>query len=84
MRLVSNQKNRCLSPKNLKRENAYVAGRATATSFLFVFLPVVLMLFFLPGFQQWRAQILIVVSLVFCGVSGIEHAIVLCVDVAWV
>ena len=31
MRFVNNQKNTCLSPKKLYRENAYAAGRATKT-----------------------------------------------------
>src|SRR5262245_19402386 len=31
MRLDSSQKNRCLSPRNWKRENSYAAGSATAS-----------------------------------------------------
>ncbi|CCQ75468.1 MBOAT family protein [Magnetospira sp. QH-2] len=53
-------------------------------AFLFIFLPVVLTLFFLPGLRSWRAQTLIAASLVFYGLSGIEHALVLCADVVWV
>jgi len=52
--------------------------------FLFVFLPAVLVLFFMPGIRRWRAHTLIAASLVFYGISGIEHALVLCADVLWV
>ncbi len=53
-------------------------------AFLFVFLPTVLALFFMPGMRRWRAFTLIAASLVFYGISGIEHALILSVDVLWV
>jgi len=53
-------------------------------AFLFVFLPAVLTLFFMPGARRFRAHTLIVSSLVFYGISGIEHALILCADVVWV
>lgn len=52
--------------------------------FLFLFLPIVVCGFFFPYFRSIRAYILIFASLVFYGISGIEHAIVLIVDILWV
>jgi len=52
-------------------------------SFLFVFLPCVLVLFYLPGLRRFRYITLTASSLVFYGISGIEHAVVLCLDVLW-
>jgi alginate O-acetyltransferase complex protein AlgI len=52
--------------------------------FLFLFLPIVVCGFFLPYLRQIRVYILICASLVFYGISGLEHAIVLVVDIIWV
>jgi alginate O-acetyltransferase complex protein AlgI len=52
--------------------------------FLFLFLPMVLSGFFLPYFSPIRVYILICASFVFYGISGLEHAIVLAVDIIWV
>ena len=52
--------------------------------FLFVFLPIVFGLFYFPGLAALRPYILITASLVFYGFAGIEHAIVLFVDILWV
>lgn len=52
--------------------------------FLFVFLPLVLAAFFMPGARWLRPYTLIGGSLIFYAVSGIEHAVVLCADVLWV
>ena len=53
-------------------------------AFLFLFLPTVMALFFAPGLARLRVFTLIISSLVFYGLAGIEHAIVLCADVLWV
>lgn len=53
-------------------------------AFLFLFLPIVLIAFFMPGMNRWRPYLLISFSLVFYGFSGVEHALVLCADVLWV
>ena len=52
--------------------------------FLFLFLPLVLAAFFMPGARWLRPYTLIGGSLIFYAVSGIEHAVVLCADVLWV
>ena len=54
------------------------------TEFLFVFLPLTLAAFFAPGLRGMRPYTLLIASLVFYGVSGIEHAVVLAIEVAWV
>ena len=53
-------------------------------AFLVLFLPTVMALFFAPGLARLRVFTLIISSLVFYGLAGIEHAIVLCADVLWV
>ncbi|MHC8508300.1 MAG: MBOAT family O-acyltransferase [Rhodospirillales bacterium] len=53
-------------------------------TFLFVFLPAVLIAFYLPGLQAARYAVLTVASLVFYGMAGVEHAVVLAADVLWV
>ena len=52
--------------------------------FLFLFLPAVLVLFFLPKTNRARPYVLILASFVFYGIAGIEHAVVLALDIAWV
>ncbi len=52
--------------------------------FLLVFLPAVLILFFAPAAARLRTVLLLVASIVFYGLSGIEHAIVLLGALAWV
>ncbi len=53
-------------------------------SFLFFFLPTVVLLFFSVRNQFFRLLTIITASLIFYGLSGIEHAIVLSVEIAWV
>jgi alginate O-acetyltransferase complex protein AlgI len=53
-------------------------------SFLFIFLPAILLLFFMPGMVRFRPWIIIGGSLFFYGLSGIEHAAVLALDIVWV
>lgn len=52
--------------------------------FLFVFLPVVFGLFYCPGLKGLRPYILIAASLIFYGFAGVEHAVVLVLDIIWV
>lgn len=52
--------------------------------FLFVFLPIVFGLFYFPGLSGLRPYLLITASLIFYGIAGVEHAIVLVVDIMWV
>jgi alginate O-acetyltransferase complex protein AlgI len=52
--------------------------------FLFVFLPIVLALFFVPGVGRLRGVMLLVASLGFYASSGVEHAVVLCLCIVWV
>jgi alginate O-acetyltransferase complex protein AlgI len=52
--------------------------------FLFVFLPVVLALFFVPGAHRLRGVMLLLASLGFYASSGVEHAAVLCACIVWV
>lgn len=54
--------------------------------FLFLFLPVVLILFHLPALRQWRVELLLAMSLVFYGFSGLTHLVFLLVEVilVWV
>jgi hypothetical protein len=51
-------------------------------SFLFFFLPTVVLLFFSVRNQFFRLLTIITASLIFYGLSGIEHAIVLSVEIA--
>ena len=55
-----------------------------AFDFLFVFLPLTLALFFMPGLREARPYVLIAASLVFYGLAGLEHALVLTIDILWV
>ena len=52
--------------------------------FLFLFLPAVLLVFYLPGMRWFRPYMLIISSLVFYAVAGLEHTLVLIFDVVWV
>ena len=52
--------------------------------FIFVFLPLVLIAFYLPAFRRLRVQTLIGASFVFYGLSGLEHALSLTVGIVWV
>lgn len=52
--------------------------------FLFLFLPAVVGLFFLPRLRSYRAEILLVASFVFYGASGLEHLVVLLCGIVWV
>lgn len=53
-------------------------------AFLFLFLPVVTAVYFMPGMARQRAMILIVASFVFYSISGLVHATVLAIDILWV
>jgi alginate O-acetyltransferase complex protein AlgI len=53
-------------------------------AFLFLFLPVLLIAFFLPGCGRLRPYALLGASFLFYSLAGIEHAVVLAVDVLWV
>jgi alginate O-acetyltransferase complex protein AlgI len=53
-------------------------------TFLFLFLPIVLLLFYAPFLKAYRQLLLIVASLLFYGVAGIEHLVILIFDIAWV
>jgi alginate O-acetyltransferase complex protein AlgI len=53
-------------------------------SFIFGFLPIVLALFFMPRLKRIRAYTLITSSFVFYGLAGVEHAIVLGIEIIWV
>ncbi|MEQ8603741.1 MAG: MBOAT family O-acyltransferase [Marivibrio sp.] len=53
-------------------------------AFLFLFLPAVLMLFYAPFLRPYRVATLTLASFVFYGFSGLEHALVLAFDIAWI
>ncbi|MDF1748834.1 MAG: hypothetical protein P1V34_08175 [Alphaproteobacteria bacterium] len=53
-------------------------------SFLFLFLPIVLALFYIPVLKPIRQILLILASLIFYGIAGLEHLVVLIFDIAWV
>lgn len=52
--------------------------------FLLLYLPTVLALFYIPAFRGMRPEILLVASLVFYAVSGLEHLVVLLLGIIWV
>ena len=52
--------------------------------FLFLFLPIVLVLHTIPSFKEYRVYLLLAASFLFYGLSGVEHAIVLAADILWV
>ena len=52
--------------------------------FLFVFLPLVLAAFRLLRGSETRVHLLVAASLVFYGLSGVEHAVVLAAGILWV
>ncbi len=52
--------------------------------FLLLFLPLVLLLFFLAAPRTRRRELLILASLVFYGQAGIGHAVVLALGIVWV
>lgn len=52
--------------------------------FLFLFLPAILSLYHIRGFRKWRRELVVLGSLVFYGISGVEHTIVLCINMVWV
>jgi len=51
--------------------------------FLFLFLPIVVVLFFAPWTRRARLELLLA-SLMFYGFSGIEHLVVLMCEITWV
>lgn len=51
--------------------------------FLCLFLPVVFGLFSVSWLRVVRVEMLLVASLIFYGVSGLEHLIVLCIGIVW-
>jgi alginate O-acetyltransferase complex protein AlgI len=53
-------------------------------AFLFLFLPAVLAVFFLPPLRWARPWTLLLASFVFYGLSGLEHAIALAAGIVWV
>ncbi|MDH3235372.1 MAG: MBOAT family protein [Alphaproteobacteria bacterium] len=53
-------------------------------AFLFIFLPAVLAVFFLPPLRGLRPWTLLFASFVFYGLSGLEHAIALAAGIVWV
>lgn len=52
--------------------------------FLLIFLPLVLLAFFLAAPRDRRREVLILASLVFYGYAGIDHALILAMGVLWV
>jgi len=52
--------------------------------FLFLFLPIVAVIFFLPIFRCWRISLLLISSLYFYSLSGLEHLATLMFGVIWV
>jgi alginate O-acetyltransferase complex protein AlgI len=52
--------------------------------FLFIFLPLAMVGYFMPGLARFRPLWLVGVSLVFYGLSGWDHAVVLCAGIFWV
>lgn len=53
-------------------------------AFLFIFLPLVLALFHLPVLRACRTYLLTAASFVFYAIAGLEHAVVLLLDIVWV
>jgi alginate O-acetyltransferase complex protein AlgI len=53
-------------------------------SFLFIFLPVVVIAFFAIPNRTFRLSLIVIASVLFYGMSGLQHAIVLSVEIAWV
>jgi len=53
-------------------------------TFLFLFLPIVLAVFFFPGANRARPYVLLVASVIFYGFSGLAHASVLVANITWV
>ena len=52
--------------------------------FLFLFLPIVILATSVPFLRHYRMYSLFAASIIFYGISGIDHAIVLCVEIVWV
>lgn len=52
--------------------------------FLLLFLPGLLALFFMPGLSALRLPLLIAASFLFYGLSGVEHALLLAIDILWI
>ena len=52
--------------------------------FLGIFLPLVVAAFFVPVLRRMRTALLLAVSLIFYGYSGIDHALVLVGDIVCV
>ena len=52
--------------------------------FIFLFMPVVLALFFVPLLRGVRREILLLASLFFYGVSGLEHLFMLASGMCWI
>ena len=53
-------------------------------SFIFLFLPLVLLVFFFPGIRSLRSHVLLAASFIFYGLSGLEHAIILLAEIIWI
>jgi len=52
--------------------------------FIFLFLPLVIGVFFIPGLRAWRTHALVLFSLVFYGFSGLVHVSILIASIVWV
>ena len=52
--------------------------------FLFLFLPLVLIAFYMPGARHLRPFVLLISSFIFYTVSGVEHALTLLFGIIWV
>ncbi len=53
-------------------------------SFLFLFLPLVVTIFFLIPVRRVRLGLIVISSFVFYGASGLQHAVVLGIEIVWV
>ena len=53
-------------------------------AFIFIFLPFVMACFFLVRNRQFRLLLIVVSSMIFYGLAGVEHAVVLVVEILWV
>lgn len=53
-------------------------------SFIFVFFPVFLAAFFLFPNRRFRLSLIVFSSMIFYGLSGVQHAVVLGVEILWV
>tara|TARA_R110001599_G_scaffold49471_1_gene141389 strand:+ start:1215 stop:2594 length:1380 start_codon:yes stop_codon:yes gene_type:complete len=53
-------------------------------SFLFLFLPLVVAVFFLIPIRRVRLGLIVISSFVFYGAAGLQHAVVLGIEIVWV